>query len=145
VESTPGVPGQKFQQDDKVDTHAKKKYQAGNGKTSVPDAMVKARYWQCSQGIDKVCIETSNNSFKSHETSHGLLFPKKVAKDLINNRSVAGRTRHIDVCYLILREMKETNLLKIKWLKSENDPSNIFTKNLSTYVFKEYSGVFCGE
>jgi hypothetical protein len=42
-----------------------------------------------------------------------LQMDNKDAKDLINNWSVGGWTRHIDVCYLFLREAKEKNMVKI--------------------------------
>jgi hypothetical protein len=37
------------------------------------------------------------------------------AKDLMNNWSVGGRTRHVDVRYHFLRELKEQNIIKINW------------------------------
>ena len=40
-----------------------------------------------------------------------LQMDNKGAKDLINNSSVGGQTRHIDVCYLFLRKAKEKNMV----------------------------------
>jgi hypothetical protein len=44
-----------------------------------------------------------------------LQMDNKGAKDLVNNWSVGGRTRHIDVCFLFLCESKEKNMGKIEW------------------------------
>jgi Reverse transcriptase (RNA-dependent DNA polymerase) len=74
-----------------------------------------------------------------------LMIDNKGAKDLINNWSVGGRTRHIDVRYFFLREMKEKNIVKIEWIKSENNPSDLFTKNLNNQLFKKHSEVFIGK
>jgi hypothetical protein len=58
-----------------------------------------------------------------------LRMDNKGAKDLINNWSFGGRTRHIDVRYLFLREAKERNMVKIEWILSQNNPNDLFTKN----------------
>jgi hypothetical protein len=71
-----------------------------------------------------------------------LRMDNKGAKDLINNWSVGGRTRHIDVPYLFLRETKEKNMVKIEWISSKSNPSDLFTKNLSIDLFKKNSLVF---
>jgi len=69
----------------------------------------------------------------------------KGAKDFLNNWSVGGRTRHIDVRYLYLREAKEKNMLKIEWTSSKNNPSDLFTKNLNMELFKKHSATFIGD
>jgi hypothetical protein len=71
-----------------------------------------------------------------------LRMDNKGAKDLINNWSVGGRTRHINVHYLFLCEAKEKNMVKIEWISSQNNPSDLFTKNLSIELFKKHSSVF---
>ena len=68
----------------------------------------------------------------------------KGAKDLINNWSVGGRMRHIEVKYFSLREMKEKGVIKVEWICSENNCSDIFTKNLSGAIFKKHIKRFCG-
>ena len=54
----------------------------------------------------------------------------KSAVDLANNWTVDGRTRHIEPRQLFLRELKEEGVLKIKWKSGEENPSDLFTKNL---------------
>jgi hypothetical protein len=53
----------------------------------------------------------------------------------MNNWSVGGSTRHIDIRDILkyiffIRELKEKNVLKIEWIPSESNWSDLFTKNL---------------
>jgi hypothetical protein len=74
-----------------------------------------------------------------------LYFDNKGAKDLINNWSVGGRMRQIEVKNFYLGELKEKDILKVQWVKSEDNCSNIFTKNLNGFVFNKHLKKFCGE
>jgi len=69
----------------------------------------------------------------------------KGAKDLMNNWSVGGRTKHIDVRYFHIRKLKEANMVKIEWIPSEENCSDIFTKNLGQELFNKHSNVFVGD
>jgi hypothetical protein len=71
-----------------------------------------------------------------------LRMDNKGAKDLINNWSVGGRTCHINVHYLFLHKAKERNMMKIEWILSQSNPSDLFTKNLSIDLFKKHSSAF---
>jgi hypothetical protein len=68
----------------------------------------------------------------------------KGAKDLIDNWSVGGRLRHVEVKQFFLRELKEQGLLKVKWLCSESNTSDIFTKNLGGPLFNQHASAICG-
>jgi len=63
----------------------------------------------------------------------------KGAIDLINNWNCGGRTRHIDVRYYYLRELKEQGIVKVVYLRSEDNSSDIFTKNLSAPLFDKHA------
>ena len=41
----------------------------------------------------------------------------KGAVDLANNWSIGGRTRHVDVQQCFLRELKESKVMDIRWIK----------------------------
>ena len=69
----------------------------------------------------------------------------KGARDLMNNWSVGGRTRHIDVKYYFLRDLKEQNIVKVEWIPSGENSSDMFTKNLPTDLFAKHSNNFCRE
>ena len=66
------------------------------------------------------------------------------AVHLANNWSVGGRTRHIDVRNHFLRELKEQGLLVIRYVKGDDNDSDIFTKNTSSKVFKRHIPKFVG-
>ena len=62
----------------------------------------------------------------------------KGAKDLLNNWSVGGRTRHVGVRINFLRELKESGVLEIKWIPSYENCADLFTKNLSATLFEKH-------
>jgi hypothetical protein len=65
----------------------------------------------------------------------------KGAKDLMNNWSLGGRTRHINILYFYIRELQERNTVKIEW----KNCSDLFTKNLGNELYEKHSKVYCGE
>ena len=69
----------------------------------------------------------------------------KGAKDLVNNWSVGGRTRHMDVRYHFLRELKESNTVRIQWISTHDNCTDMFTKHLPGPVFNQHTKVFCGD
>ena len=54
----------------------------------------------------------------------------KGAVDLANNYSVGGRTRHVDVRFFYLRELKQEGLIVIKHVPGNENDADIFTKNV---------------
>ena len=67
------------------------------------------------------------------------------AIDLAENWSTTGMTKHIDVPFHYQREMNERGMMEIKFVKSELNVSDIFTKNLSEKLFHhpaETLGIF---
>jgi hypothetical protein len=69
----------------------------------------------------------------------------KGAKDLAHNWSTAGRTRHVDVRYHFLRELKEEGLIRVEWFSSEENGSDLFTKNLPGPLFERHTRTYCGQ
>ena len=61
------------------------------------------------------------------------------AIDLAENWSTTGKTKHIDVRFHYLREMNEQGMIQIKFVKSEWNVSDIFTKNLSENLFLQHT------
>jgi hypothetical protein len=68
----------------------------------------------------------------------------KGAKDLCDNWSVGGRTRHVEVKQLFLRELKEAGLIDTNWIPGEDMTSDIFTKNLQGPLFDKHGAKFLG-
>ena len=66
----------------------------------------------------------------------------KGAKDLCNNWTVGGRTRHIKVKQFFLRELKEAGIVHVKWQCGADMTSDMFTKNLPTASFQKHRREF---
>ena len=64
-----------------------------------------------------------------------LTVDNKGAKDLANNWSVGGQTKHIEVRFYFLRELKEAGLIQTVWQHGINNCADLFTKNLDGAVF----------
>jgi hypothetical protein len=61
------------------------------------------------------------------------------AVDLSNNWSVGGRTRHMDVRYYFLRELKEEGLIHVMWKDGSKMSADIFTKNATGPIFNKHA------
>ena len=68
----------------------------------------------------------------------------KGAVDLINNYSVGGRTRHMETRQYYLRELKEKNIMVVKWKAGAENSSDMFTKNLPKKEFNKHAAVYVG-
>ena len=66
------------------------------------------------------------------------------AIDITNNWSSTGRTRHIDVRYKFLRELKEANLLNCVWCSTDDNETDTFTKNLQGPLFDKHNSKYVG-
>jgi hypothetical protein len=69
----------------------------------------------------------------------------KGAKDLTNNWSAGGRMRHVDVRQFFLRDLKEDGLIVTKWIPSEENSSDVFTKNVYGPMFEKHIKKFVGD
>ena len=71
-----------------------------------------------------------------------LYIDNKGAVDFSNNWAVNGRTRHVDVRYYFLRELKEAGQIHVKWVESKKMDANLFTKNTGGAEFVKQAGKF---
>jgi hypothetical protein len=67
------------------------------------------------------------------------------AIDVVNNWSSSGRTRHLDVRYKFLRELKEANIIRVIWCPSAANEADIFTKNVQGPLFAKHIKNFVGK
>jgi hypothetical protein len=74
-----------------------------------------------------------------------LYVDNKGAKDLANNWSVGGRTRHVEVRQYFLRELKEQDVINCVWVAGSDMCSDLFTKNLPKATFEKHLKIYCGE
>jgi hypothetical protein len=68
----------------------------------------------------------------------------KGAVDLANNWNIGGCTRHVDVQQCFLRELKESKVMDIRWIKGSENDTDAFTKNLDGPVFEKCIRTLCG-
>jgi hypothetical protein len=68
----------------------------------------------------------------------------KGAVDLTHNWSVSGRTRHDSIRQSFLRELNEEGIVEVYWIPTEENSSDLFTKNLSGPVFEKHTATYCG-
>jgi len=59
------------------------------------------------------------------------------AVDLANNWSIVGHTRHVNVRQFFLRELKESKVMDIHWIKGLENNADAFTKNLDGPAFEK--------
>ena len=52
--------------------------------------------------------------------------------DLINGWSVGGGTKHMDCRIMFLRELKENETIRVLWIATDENTSDIFTKNVGS-------------
>ena len=62
----------------------------------------------------------------------------KGAMFLANNEQASQRTKHIDIKYHYIRQHVEEGTVKINLVKSEDNTSDVFTKNLGYKLFWEH-------
>jgi hypothetical protein len=68
-----------------------------------------------------------------------LLVDNTGAINLANNYSTGPRTKHIDIRTHFVRDLIVNEILKILFVKSENNDADIFTKNVSEELFIRHS------
>ena len=77
------------------------------------------------------------NLLEGMNEHQGVILPMTLRIDntgaiyLANNRSTGPRTKHIDIRVHYVRELIDQGLLKTKFIRSEDNDSDIFTKNVS--------------
>ena len=69
----------------------------------------------------------------------------KGGKDYIDSWSVGGRMRHIQTKFHFLRELKEQGIIAVKWISTDSNTADVFTKNLNGLAFEKHIKVFVGE
>ena len=62
-----------------------------------------------------------------------------------NNFSVGQRTKHIDMRTHFVREYIEDDILKLVFVRSEDNDSDIFTKNTTEDLFLKHSNKMMGD
>ena len=53
-----------------------------------------------------------------------------------------GSIRHGDVCWNLLRELKEEGPLRVMWCSGDQNSSDLFTKNLQVPLFEKHAATY---
>ena len=69
----------------------------------------------------------------------------KGAVDLVNNWSVGGRTRHVDVRNHFLHELKDQGLSLVKHISGDSDDADISTKDVTAAIFNKHILLYIGQ
>ena len=69
----------------------------------------------------------------------------KGAVDHSNSWSVGGHMRHVGTKQVFLRELKEDGILLVKWISTDENEADLFTKNLDGPLFAKFAKAFVGD
>ena len=58
---------------------------------------------------------------------------------LSKNSQVSARTKHIDIRHHYIRDLIREKKLEVKFIRSEENPADIMTKNTCQKLFKKHS------
>jgi hypothetical protein len=64
---------------------------------------------------------------------------------MAENNMSNNQTKHVNTRYHFVRGFIEDGTIKVEFIRSENNDSDIFTKNLGKELFKKHSGKFMSE
>ena len=56
-----------------------------------------------------------------------------------NNQSTMGRTKHVDIRTKFVREFQQDGVIKVNFVSSEDNTSDIMTKNVQAPLFDKHS------
>jgi hypothetical protein len=68
----------------------------------------------------------------------------KGAVDISHNWSVSGRTRHDSIRQSFIRELVEEGIIEVIWISTDDNSTDLFTKNLSGPTFEKHAAVYNG-
>ena len=72
-----------------------------------------------------------------------LWMDNKGGVNFLNNWSIAGHMRAIATRFAYLRELKEAGVLEIRWIKGDDNTSDLFTKNVDGPTFERHELEYC--
>jgi hypothetical protein len=61
---------------------------------------------------------------------------------LANNAVSGPRMKHVDIRYHFVRDLIEEGIIEVAFVKSEENDSDVFTKNLGEELFKKHTKKF---
>ena len=112
----------------------------GEVKESVVLSTTEAEYMALSEVVKELkfilqLLQTMNIEVKLPITLH---VDNVGAIWLSNNRTTSDRTKHIDIRTSLVKEYQEDGKIIIKFVKSEENEADIFTKNTTNVIFSNH-------
>lgn len=101
--------------------------------------------------LSEVCCEVLFVTYILKFLSIKIVYPIDIMVDnvgaifLAQNHSVSQRTRHIDVRYHFVRNYIENGIVKINFVRSEENDADLFTKNLKQETYTKHSDKLFGQ
>jgi hypothetical protein len=89
----------------------------------------------------KIILETLGDKDKLHLPMI-LHMDNTCAIYLSNNQAVGSRTKHIDIRTHYVHNLINDEIIKTLFVKSENNAADIFTKNVSEYLFLKHTSSY---
>ena len=74
-----------------------------------------------------------------------LYMDNKGGVDLFNNWSTSGNTQAVAIRFAFVRELKESGIIAIKWIKGDGNCADLFTKNVETAKYEKHESEFSME
>ena len=68
----------------------------------------------------------------------------KGAVDLVNGYQVGAGTKHIDIRMFFVRDLKDEGIIEVRWIPTEDNESDICTKNAKEAAFIRHIKQFVG-
>ena len=114
--------------------------------------------WKSKSGKSVTLSSTEAEYFAMSEVAKELIFAKQLLQSMdimiefpviirvdnvgaiyiANNYTIGQRTKHIDIRTHFVRNFIEDGILKVIFIKSEDNDADIFTKNTSEEIFKKH-------
>ena len=115
--------------------------------------------WKSKSGKSVTLSSTEAEYFAMSEVAKEVIYTKQLAESMgikiklpiiirvdnvgaiyiANNYTMSQRTKHIDIRAHFVREFIEDGILKIVFIKSEDNDADIFTKNTSEELFNKHA------
>jgi Reverse transcriptase (RNA-dependent DNA polymerase) len=83
--------------------------------------------------MEELRVSPSSSTATLNEDNQGAIY-------VIRNDQVGQHTKHIDVKWHHVREMVKSNRLRVIYIRSEENPSDILTKNTKEITFVKHAG-----
>ena len=71
-------------------------------------------------------------------------YDNKGAVDLVNGYQVGGGTKHMDIRNYFVREQKDKGVIKVEWIPSGANETDLMTKNTREMVYLSHLPAFVG-